>query len=285
MQCVRYQNQVSEFITLKGGLPQGTQFGPLGFLAKFNDAVRTDSTEGRVQSLKYVDDMTIIEKSRVGDNESVQTTLNDFCEWAELNDMTLNPDKCVNMNVTFMQNPPEGQPLQMCSKDLQIVDKVKILGVTISSNLKWDCHVSNIVRKASNKLYMLKLLKKFNLSVSDLITIYRGYVRPLLEYAVPVWNAAITDSHVNMLERVQKRALRIILGPEYICYDHALGLCNLTNLQVRRKKLCFKFAMNMYESDVFSDWLPMKVADKVQYSLRNANHLTKIRCRTNRYKK
>lgn len=188
------------------------------------------------------------------------------------------------MNVTFMQNPPDAQPLQVCSKDLQIVDEVKILGVTISSNLKWDRHISNIVRKAGNKLYMLKLLKKFNLSVNDLITIYRGYVRPLLEYAVPAWNAAITESHVNMLERVQKRALRIILGPKYICYDHALELCDLMNLQVRREQLCLKFAMNMYESDVFSDWLPMKVGDKVQYSLRNADQLNKIRCRTNRYK-
>ena len=70
----------------------------------------------------------------------MQSTLDDFCEWAEQNDMKLNPDKCVNMNVTFMRDPRIAPPLQMCSTDLQIVDNVKILGVTISSNLKWDCH-------------------------------------------------------------------------------------------------------------------------------------------------
>ncbi len=47
-----YQNHVSEFITLKGGPPQGTKFGPIGFLAKFNEAIHTYSTEGRVQSLE-----------------------------------------------------------------------------------------------------------------------------------------------------------------------------------------------------------------------------------------
>ena len=67
-QCVRYQNHVSEYITLKGGLPQGTKFGPLGFLAKFNEAVRNQCTDGRVQSLKYVDDMTIVQNSRVDGN-------------------------------------------------------------------------------------------------------------------------------------------------------------------------------------------------------------------------
>ncbi|XP_072017051.1 uncharacterized protein [Amphiura filiformis] len=187
------------------------------------------------------------------------------------------------MNVTFMKNPPDSAPVQMYSENLAIVDKVKILGVTISSDLKWDLHLSQVKRKASNKLYMLKVLKKFSLSVDDLITIYRCYVRPLLEYAVPVWNAGITESQVLMLERVQKRALRIILGPDYLSYDHALELCNLTSLQERRKMLCVKFAMDMYKSDEFSAWLPLKVKDKVQYSLRNANHFNKIKCRTNRF--
>jgi hypothetical protein len=269
---------------LKGGLPQGTKFGPLGFLAKFNDAVLTNPSEGRIQSLKYVDDMTIIEKSHVGDTDVIQSTLDEFCKWAKDNDMKLNPAKCVNMNVSFLQNLPHAQPLQMCSRDLQMVDKIKILGVTIASNLKWDCHISNVVHRASNKLYMLKLLRKFKLPVKDLLTIYRCYVRPLLEYAVPVWNAGITDSHVHMLERVQKRALRIILGQDYNCYSHALKLCNLTNLKMRRENICVKFARNMYESEHFRKWLPNKVSEKVQYSLRNANNISQVRCKTKRYK-
>ena len=84
-------------------------------------------------------------------------------------------------------------------------------------------------------------------------------------------------------QRVQKRALRIILGPDYLSYDQALQLCNLTSLQERRKKLCVKFAMDIYKSDEFSAWLPLQVKDKVQYSLRNANHFNKIKCRTNRH--
>ena len=86
------------------------------------------------------------------------------------NDMKLNPNKCVNMNVCFMKNPPEIVPLKMCLKDLKQVDNVKILGVTISSDLKWDLHMSQVLRKASNKLYMLKVLKKFKLSTVDLLT-------------------------------------------------------------------------------------------------------------------
>jgi hypothetical protein len=117
-QCVRYKNQLSENIILKGGLPQGTKFGPLGFLAKFNSAVRTSDTEGQVLSLKYVDDMTIIENlnSKTSSNKVMQTTLDDFSQWANNNDMKLNPDKCVNMNVSFLRNPLQVPPLQICSK-------------------------------------------------------------------------------------------------------------------------------------------------------------------------
>ena len=42
----------------------------------------------------------------------------------------------VNVNVCYMKNPPEIVPLKMCLKDLKQVDNVKILGVTISSDLK-----------------------------------------------------------------------------------------------------------------------------------------------------
>ena len=228
--------------------------------------------------------IAIVQNSRVDDDDSLQSVLDEFCRWATQNDMKLNPDKCINMNVCFMKNPPETVPLKMCLKDLKQVDNVKILGVTISSDLKWDLHMSQVLRKASNKLYMLKVLKKFKLSTVDLLTIYRGYIRPLLEYAVPVWNAGITVCQSDQLERIQKRALRIILGPEYICYENALQQCNITTLKERRTSISLKFAKDLYNSGHFKDWLPIKVREKVQYSLRNSNNFINIRCRTDRYK-
>ena len=122
--------------------------------------------------------MTIVQNSRVDDDDFLQSVLDEFCRWATQNDMKLNPDKCVNMNVCFMKNPPEFFPLKMCLKDLKQVDNVKILGVTISSDLKWDLHMSQVLRKASNKLYMLKVLKKFKLSTVDLLTYTEGIYNP-----------------------------------------------------------------------------------------------------------
>ena len=65
-----------------------------------------------------------------------------------------------------------------------------------------------IITEVIGKLFMLKLLNKFNESVEDLMTIYKGYVRTLDKYAVPVWNAGLTDYQINDLEIIQKGATR-----------------------------------------------------------------------------
>ena len=130
------------------------------------------------------------------------------------------------------------------------------------------------------------MLKKFNPPKADLITIYKCYERSLLEYAVPVWNAGLTVNYkqVECLERVQKRALRIILGSSYSTYEDALKDTNLTSLQERRKIICTKFAVDLSKSKSFKDWLPNKRCEQVQYNLRNKKNISQIMCKTNRYK-
>ena len=58
-QCVRYRGEISEWKTLKGGVPQGTRIRPLVFLTLINNAV----TDTPLTTLKYVDDLTLVETS------------------------------------------------------------------------------------------------------------------------------------------------------------------------------------------------------------------------------
>ena len=53
---------------------------------------------------------------------------------------------------------------------------------------------------------------------------YKGYIRPLLEYSDVIWHSSLTSNQTHPLERVQKRALRIILGTDYISYANALDV-------------------------------------------------------------
>ena len=64
---------------------------------------------------------------------------------------------------------------------------------------------------------MIRVLKGHALPVDDLVTIYKGYLRPLLEYVVPLWNGALTQQHVQQLERIQRRVIKLILGDFLLC--------------------------------------------------------------------
>ena len=90
-----------------------------------------------------------------------------------------------------MKKPARPPPLEICSQELHVIDCVKILGVQISSDLKWNNHISHLIHKANGKHYMLNILKKFNLSTVDLLTIFlQGlWAITFSMYSVPVWNA------------------------------------------------------------------------------------------------
>ena len=198
--------------------------------------------------------------------------------------MNLNATKCMFMDVTFVCDPPVLTPLRLCDQDLQSTDVVKILGVKIAKNLKWDIHITDIIKRASGRLFMLSILKRFGLSIKDLVTVYVGFVRPLLEYVVPVWHPSITQNQHQALERIQRRACRIIMGVNYSSYQDALTTCNIPVLKQRREKICLEFTKSIMNSNEFRNWLPNLRSEETKYvSLRNANNLTVPRARTERY--
>ena len=76
-----------------------------------------------------------------------------------------------------------------------------------------------------------------------ILRIYLSSVRPVLEYAVPVWQD-IPAYLSEAIERVHKRALNIIY-PEAESYAHALQLGKLDRLDDRRVHLCYKYMAKM----------------------------------------
>jgi hypothetical protein len=256
-QCVRYRDTLSVWKELKGGVPQGTLTGPATFLGAVNDAALNSDNDKL--SLKYVDDLTLIENTFVNKCSTIQKDMDSFGDWAVQNNMRLNPSKCMSMEINFSKNPTTAPPLKLCGQDLQCTNVVNILGVKISNNLKWDIHVGDMIKRASGRLFLLTTLKRFGLSTQDLITIFIGYVRPLLEYAVPVWHPGLTQQQHVMLERVQKRACRIILGYKYTSYHEALLTCKIQELRPRRDHICLMFTKSLMRSGEFHNWLPNNI--------------------------
>ena len=93
---------------------------------------------------------------------------------------------------------------------LDNVENIKYLGITITNDLKWNTHVSNICTKANRTLgFLRRNLSACPQDVKE--SAYEGLVRPVLEYGGSVWDPSSILLQEE-LEKVQKRAARLVTG-------------------------------------------------------------------------
>ena len=88
-------------------------------------------------------------------------------------------------------------------------------------------------------LYFLKQSRRADVPTRDLLHFYTTVVRPVLEYACPVWHSGLTAAHCELLESVQKRAIRIIYPDTD--YRTSLIVAGIDTLGERREVLTAKF--------------------------------------------
>lgn len=166
---------------------------------------------------------------------------------------------------------------------------MKLLGVTIQSDLKWDIHVADIVSRASRRLFTLCILKKYDAPLADLVSVFVCYIRPVLEYASQVWHTSISKQLANRIENVQKRACRIMLGfHQYHSYSNALDVLGISSLETRRDTLLYNFGTKLLHSPRFRNMLPPpKLNNTTTRILRDSSMSTLVvpKCKTDRYMK
>ena len=97
-------------------------------------------------------------------------------------------------------------------------------------------------------MQLLRKVAEFSTSIEDKKTIYILYIRSILEQSSVVWHSSQTQENCEDLERVQKAAVKIILGTNYDNYEDPLIKVNLETLKNRREELCKKFAKKSSKS-------------------------------------
>ena len=116
---------------------------------------------------KYIDDLTIGENRPVG-TSTMQETLQ---EWAGQNKLKLNPTKCQGMQIYFGKKEVPDIDLRISDHRLEVVRKVKLLGVIIQDDLKWDAQIESIQTKANRKMFMLRKLKEAGFNAQELLCV------------------------------------------------------------------------------------------------------------------
>jgi len=186
----------------------------------------------RNKILKFADDTKLIGIAKSNrDIETLRNDLNSLFEWSEKWQMKFNLDKCLVMHIGSKNMEAQ---YSMGGKTLSKVIEEKDLGVIISKDFK----VANQCNKAAAKGNQILGLINRTISCKKkkvILNLYKSLVRPHLEYCIQAWRPHLAKD-VDILERVQRRATRMIEECKGRPYEERLGITGLTNLETRRTR-------------------------------------------------
>ena len=138
--------------------------------------------------------------------------------------------------------------------ELECIQEEKDLGVIIDSKLKFDSHINEKV-KTANKIMGVIRRSFEHLDQESFVYLFKGLVRPHLEYANQVWNPFL-KKHINLIEKVQRRATKLIPGMKELTYTERLQKLKLPTLVYRRARgnmiEMYKILTGVYDKKVAS---------------------------------
>ena len=205
-QCVVVDGKRSDPAPVTSGVPQGSVIGPILFLVYINDLPDCVSSSIRL----FADDTIIYRHIKSeADGQALQDDLRHLEDWERSWQMEFHPGKCTVLRITHKRKPIIRQ-YYLHNLQLETTTESKYLGVTVTSDLKWNRHIDNVTAKANRTLGFVRR----NLQISSPAIkerAYMGLVRPQVEYASTVWNPYNTNL-VHKVEMVQRRAARWTLN-------------------------------------------------------------------------
>jgi len=171
--------------------------------------------------------------------------------------------------------------LQLSPGHIERVNSVKLLGINLAADFSWKSHVEAITSKGNSEtlLSYLKQLRRAGVPYAQLLSFYTAVIRPVLEYAAPVWNHLLTKIQIDQIEAIQRWAVRIIYSyTNDMPYISALYCAAIPSLADRREQLSASyFKKSISEpSSCLSSLLPNPRDPSITTRLRSANKFPRL---------
>ena len=226
---VMMQGSFSDWVRVISGVPQGSVLGPLLFLIFVNDLPQWVTNSMKM----FADDTkiwTVIDGPE--DSKRLQEDLDTLMKWSQSWLLKFNPEKCKVMHIGHTY------PTQyvMIDNGIQCMlgetTEEKDLGVTVTSDLKPGRQCTLSAKKAMSVLGLIKRTFK-RIDADDFKILYNCYVRPHLEYCIQAWCPYLVKD-IQCLERVQRRATKLVVGMKHLPYQDRLSRLGIYSLDKRR---------------------------------------------------
>ena len=247
--------ETSEWGEVGSGVPQGSVLGPLAFVIFINDIDVFIILLITIMN-KFADDTKLGNVIRdQSDVINLQKCLDDLVEWAEVWGMKFNVDKCKVMHVG--RNNPRAQ-YTMNNIPLTTTEAERDIGVKVQASLRPSKQCTEASNRANAVLGQLSRSFHYR-DRRTFVKLYVQYVRPHLEFAAPAWSPW-TQGDREMIEKVQRRAIRMVSGLRSSTYEDRLKELGLLSLEDRRVQLdltqTFKI-IHGYDNVKYQTWFEL----------------------------
>ena len=154
--------------------------------------------------------------------------------------MTVNPRKFQAMIISRFGKMENRHEMYIDNKKITSEHSVKLLGIEIENQLKFDNHVSTLCRKAGSQLNAIGRLRKY-IGFPEKKALIEAFVFSNFNYCPLVWHFTSMTS-TNRIEPIQKRALRLLYNDYTSNYDSLLAKANKPSMELKRyRTLAWRF--------------------------------------------
>ena len=173
--------------------------------------------------------------------------------------------------------------MELKGQNVQIVDKMKILGTIITDQISWTENCNLLIKKVNARMQLIRKVWSFGSTPQEMVELWKTFCRSILEQTCVVWDSGLTNKNIEDLERTQKTFVKLIMEEDYRSYTSSLKFLNLETLEKRRKSILLKFAKTSISDGHFRDLFQRR---KKTHSMetRNIEKYRVFHANTERYK-
>ena len=233
----------SEWVFMLKGVPQGSILGPLLFNIFMNDLFFF--LEEQCTLYNYADDNNIGYSHRDINHvlQRLTSCANITINWFNNNEMEANASKFQGI-IKVYGDTDVPTTIKVMNDEINFSKEITLLGVDIDNKLTFDSHVSKICRRSGFSLRALERIAK-HLSNDSKRYVYNAFIASHFSYCNIVWHFTSIQNILKM-ERINKRALRIIFDDDDSTYPELLNKAGLKDLYTSRIDA---IALEMFKTD------------------------------------